>query len=60
MAITIEPISEAKQQAKNLSKPVKLRVGDDIRLNISKSIAVFQQRYRIKEASITLTSRESP
>ena len=50
MAITIEAIREAKQQAKTLGKPVKLSVGDGIRLNISKSSAVFQLRYRIKEA----------
>ncbi len=50
MAITIEAIREAKQLAKKLGKPVKLSVGDGIRLNISKSSAVFQLRYRIKEA----------
>jgi hypothetical protein len=50
MAITIEAIKEARQQAKTLGKPVKLSVGDGIRLNISKSNAVFQLRYRIKEA----------
>lgn len=50
MAITIESIREAKQQAKKLGKPVKLSVGDGIRLNITKSSAVFQLRYRIKEA----------
>ncbi|MFQ3338911.1 MAG: hypothetical protein ACI9VO_001697 [Colwellia sp.] len=50
MAITIEAIKEARQQAKTLGKPVKLSVGDGIRLNISKSSAVFQLRYRIKEA----------
>jgi integrase len=50
MAITIESIKEAKQQAKKLGKPVKLSVGDGIRLNVSKSSAVFQLRYRIKEA----------
>jgi len=50
MAITIESIREAKQQAKNLGKPVKFSVGDGIRLNISKSSAVFQLRYRIKDA----------
>ncbi|MFT6689757.1 MAG: hypothetical protein ACJAXH_000262, partial [Colwellia sp.] len=37
MAITIEAIKEARQQAKTLGKPVKLSVGDGIRLNISKS-----------------------
>lgn len=50
MAITIDAIKEAKQQAKKLGKPVKLSVGEGIRLNISKSSAVFQLRYRIKEA----------
>jgi hypothetical protein len=50
MAITIEAIREAKQQAKTLGKPIKLSVGDGIRLNISKSSAIFQSRYRIKEA----------
>ena len=50
MAITIEAIREAKQQAKKFGKPIKLTVGNGIRLNISKSSAVFQLRYRIKEA----------
>lgn len=45
MAITIEALREAKQQAKKLGKPIKLSVGDGIRLNISKSSAVFQLRY---------------
>jgi len=50
MAITIEAIKEAKQQAKKLGKPIKLGVGEGLRLNISKTSAVFQLRYRIKEA----------
>jgi integrase len=50
MAITIETIREARQQAKKLGKPVKLGVGEGLRLNVSKSSAVFQLRYRIKEA----------
>ena len=49
MAITIETIREARQQAKKLGKPVKLGVGEGLRLNVSKSSAVFQLRYRIKD-----------
>jgi len=50
MAISIDAIKEAKQEAKQLNKPIKLGVGDGVRLNITKKSAVFQLRYRIKEA----------
>ncbi|PKI18093.1 tyrosine-type recombinase/integrase [Colwellia sp. 12G3] len=50
MAITLEKIKDAKLEAKNLGTPIKITVGNGIRLNITKSSAVFQLRYRIKEA----------
>jgi integrase len=50
MAVTLESIREAKQQAKLNGKPVKLGIGEGVRLNVSKSSAVFQYRYRIKES----------
>jgi integrase len=49
MAVTLESIKDARQQAKLTGKPVKLGIGEGVRLNISKSSAVFQYRYRIKE-----------
>ena len=42
-------IKNAKNQAKLTGKPVKIAIGEGIRLNISKSSAVFQLRYRITE-----------
>ncbi len=51
MAVTIETLRLAKKQAKTTGKPVKLSVGQGLRINVSKYSAVFQLRYRIKEAN---------
>ncbi|MDX2370696.1 MAG: tyrosine-type recombinase/integrase [Colwellia sp.] len=48
MAISIEDIKQAKAKANIGGKPVKLGVGAGVRLNITKSSAVFQYRYKIK------------
>ncbi len=50
MTVTIESIKLAKDRAKETGNPVKLSIGHGLRLNISKSSAVFQLRYRMKEA----------
>lgn len=53
MSITIEKIKEAKREAKETGKPVKLPVGEGLRLNVSKSSAVFQLRYRMKVEGVS-------
>jgi integrase len=61
MSIGLDDIQRAKDKAKSDNKPVKMSVGDGVRLNITKSSAVFQLRYRFKvdgkskERTLTLT-----
>lgn len=51
MSLSIDSIKRAKEQAKTTSKPVKVSVGDGIRLYITKKSSVFQLRYRIKDSN---------
>ncbi|MDC2888510.1 integrase arm-type DNA-binding domain-containing protein [Psychrosphaera algicola] len=51
MTVTLEALKEAKSTAKQTGKPVKLSVGEGVRLNITANSAVFQLRYRIKSQS---------
>ncbi len=69
MAITIDTLRAAKKLAREKDKPVKLSVGQGVRVNVSKTTATFQLRYRInidgklKEKILTLdkiTSRTDP
>jgi hypothetical protein len=50
MTVTIESLKLARKQAKESGKPVKLSIGQGIRVNVTKSSSTFQLRYRMKEA----------
>ncbi|NVK25221.1 MAG: tyrosine-type recombinase/integrase [Gammaproteobacteria bacterium] len=49
MAITLEAIKQAKEQAKNTGKAIKLYAGDGVRLNVTAKSTSFQAKYRFKE-----------